>query len=188
MQQRDGRIVRQSNENKEVDIFRYVTDKSFDTYLYQILENKQKFISQVMTSKTPERVCSDVDEQALDYAEVKSLYAGNPLIKREMELQTLIRDIKSEKNRYNENLYELQDNIRVKYPNEIRQNELYAKHYTDDLKKANESEKVVDRDGNEMYPLKLGDRVYGCLSEAGDAFKNTIAVNMEKWQRARKLK
>ena len=70
MEQRNGRIERQGNENSEVDIFRYVTDKSFDAYLYQILENKQRFISQVMTSKTPERVCSDVDEQALDYAEV----------------------------------------------------------------------------------------------------------------------
>ena len=78
MEQRNGRIERQGNSNPEVDIFRYVTDKSFDAYLYQILENKQKFISQVMTSKTPERVCSDVDEQALDYAEVKALCAGNP--------------------------------------------------------------------------------------------------------------
>ena len=78
MEQRTGRIERQGNENPEVDIFRYVTDKSFDAYLYQILENKQKFISQVMTSKTPERVCSDIDEAALDYAEVKALCAGNP--------------------------------------------------------------------------------------------------------------
>ena len=78
MEQRNGRIERQGNTNPEVDIFRYVTDKSFDAYLYQILENKQKFISQIMTSKTPERVCSDVDEQALDYAEVKALCAGNP--------------------------------------------------------------------------------------------------------------
>lgn len=78
MEQRTGRIERQGNENPEVDIFRYVTDKSFDAYLYQILENKQKFISQVMTSKTPERVCSDIDEQSLDYAEVKALCAGNP--------------------------------------------------------------------------------------------------------------
>ena len=78
MEQRTGRIERQGNENPEVDILRYVTDKSFDAYLYQILENKQKFISQVMTSKTPERVCSDIDEAALDYAEVKALCAGNP--------------------------------------------------------------------------------------------------------------
>lgn len=77
MEQRNGRIERQGNENPEVDIFRYVTDKSFDAYLYQILENKQRFISQIMTSKTPERTCADIDEQALDYAEVKALCAGN---------------------------------------------------------------------------------------------------------------
>ena len=82
MEQRTGRIERQGNENPEVDIFRYVTDKSFDAYLYQILENKQKFISQVMTSKTPERVCSDIDEQSLEYAEVKALCAGNPTTTR----------------------------------------------------------------------------------------------------------
>ena len=82
MEQRTGRIERQGNENPEVDIFRYVTDKSFDAYLYQILENKQKFISQVMTSKTPERTCADIDEAALDYAEVKALCAGNPNITR----------------------------------------------------------------------------------------------------------
>ena len=78
MEQRNGRIERQGNENPEVDIFRYVTDKSFDAYLYQILENKQRFISQIMTSKTPERTCADMDETALDYAEVKALCAGNP--------------------------------------------------------------------------------------------------------------
>ena len=82
MEQRNGRIERQGNENPEVDIFRYVTDKSFDAYLYQILENKQRFISQIMTSKTPERTCADIDEQALDYAEVKALCAGNPTTTR----------------------------------------------------------------------------------------------------------
>ena len=78
MEQRNGRIERQGNENPEVDIYRYVTNKSFDSYLFQILENKQKFISQVMTSKTPERTCADMDETALDYAEVKALCADNP--------------------------------------------------------------------------------------------------------------
>lgn len=83
MEQRNGRIERQGNENPEVDIYRYVTNKSFDSYLFQILENKQKFISQVMTSKTPERTCADMDETALDYAEVKALCAGNPNTTRE---------------------------------------------------------------------------------------------------------
>ena len=77
MEQRNGRIERQGNENPQVKIFRYVTDQSFDAYIYQLLENKQRFISQVMTSKTPERTCADIDEAALDYAEVKALCAGN---------------------------------------------------------------------------------------------------------------
>ncbi len=119
MEQRTGRIERQGNENEKVKIFRYVTDKSFDAYLYQILECKQRFISQIMTSKTPERTCVDIDEQALDYAEVKALCAGNSLIKREMDLQGKIKDLKMEKSRYSERIYEMQDNIRVKYPTQM---------------------------------------------------------------------
>lgn len=178
MEQRNGRIERQGNENPEVDIFRYVTDKSFDAYLYQILENKQRFISQVMTSKTPERVCSDIDEAALDYAEVKALCAGNPLIKKEMELQAQIKDLKMEKARYNENLYELQDNIRVKYPNEIKQNELIIKHFKADLNTAESAPKNVDEEGKVSYSLKIGDKVYPTRKEGGEAFKQAIAKNL----------
>ena len=178
MEQRNGRIERQGNENPEVDIFRYVTDKSFDAYLYQILENKQKFISQVMTSKTPERVCSDIDEQSLDYAEVKALCAGNPLIKREMELQAAIKDLKSEKARFNENLYELQDNIRVKYPAEIKNNELVIKHYTADLKTATSAPKAVDEEEKEAYPLRMGEKVYNTRKEAGTALKEALLKNL----------
>lgn len=90
MEQRNGRIERQGNENPEVQIYRYVTDKTFDAYLYQMLENKQRFISQVMTSKTPERTCSDIDEVALDYAEVKALCAGKPIHPRYETQQTPI--------------------------------------------------------------------------------------------------
>ena len=178
MEQRNGRIERQGNTNPEVDIFRYVTDKSFDAYLYQILENKQRFISQVMTSKTPERVCSDVDEQALDYAEVKALCAGNPLIKREMELQAQIKDLKTEKARFNENLYELQDNIRTKYPNEIKCNDLVIKHFTADLKTAVSAPKFVAEDGKESYPLKMGETVYNTRKEAGTALKEALAKHI----------
>ena len=178
MEQRNGRIERQGNENPEVDIFRYVTDKSFDAYLYQILENKQRFISQIMTSKTPERTCADIDEQALDYAEVKALCAGNPLIKKEMELQAQIKDLKSEKARYNENLYELQDNIRVKYPNEIMHSELVIKHYTADLQTANSAPKAIDEEGKVSYPLKMGDKVYPTRKEAGEAFKEAVCKNL----------
>ena len=85
MTQRNGRIIRQGNQNKKVHVFQYVTEGTFDAYLYQTLENKQKFISQIMTSKSPVRSCDDVDEQALSYAEIKALCPGNPLIKEKMD-------------------------------------------------------------------------------------------------------
>ena len=86
LQQREGRIIRQGNENKEVDIYSYVTEGTFDAYLYQLVESKQKFISQIMTSKSPVRSAEDVDEQALSYAEIKALASGNPMIKEKMDL------------------------------------------------------------------------------------------------------
>ena len=88
MTQRNGRIIRQGNRNKEVQVYQYVTEGTFDAYLYQTLENKQKFISQIMTSKSPVRSCDDVDEQALSYAEIKALCAGDPQIKEKMDLGT----------------------------------------------------------------------------------------------------
>ena len=91
MTQRNGRIIRQGNRNKEVQVYQYVTEGTFDAYLYQTLENKQKFISQIMTSKSPVRSCDDVDEQALSYAEIKALCAGNPLIKEKMDLDRIRR-------------------------------------------------------------------------------------------------
>ncbi len=177
MEQRNGRIERQGNENPEVDIYRYVTNKSFDSYLFQILENKQKFISQVMTSKTPERTCADMDETALDYAEVKALCAGNPLIKKEMELQTLIKDLKMEKARYSEHIYELQDNIRVKIPEKIHLNELIISHLQKDVDTASNTPKFVDVDGKETYPITLMGDVYNDRKEAGTRLKTLISAN-----------
>ena len=177
MQQRDGRIERQGNENPEVDIYRYVTNKSFDSYLFQILENKQKFISQVMTSKTPERTCADMDETAFDYAEVKALCAGNPLIKKEMELQALIKDLKMEKSRYSEHIYELQDNIRVKIPEKLRTNEFVIEHLQKDMDTANKAPKFVDMDGKETHPVTIMGAVYNDRKEAGTKLKSLISAN-----------
>lgn len=103
---------------------------------------------------------------------------GNPLIKKEMELQAQIKDLKSEKARYNENLYELQDNIRVKYPNEIMHSELVIKHYTADLQTANSAPKAIDEEGKVSYPLKMGDKVYPTRKEAGEAFKEAVCKNL----------
>lgn len=177
MEQRNGRIERQGNENPEVDIFRYVTNKSFDSYLFQILENKQKFISQVMTSKTPERTCADMDETALNYAEVKALCAGNPLIKREMELQALIKDLKMEKSRYSEHIYELQDNIRIKIPEKLRTNELVIQHLQKDFDTASNTPKFVGEDGKKTYPITLMGDVYNDRKEAGTKLKSLISAN-----------
>ena len=94
MTQRNGRIIRQGNRNKEVEVYQYVTEGTFDAYLYQTLENKQKFISQIMTSKSPVRSCDDVDEQALSYAEIKALCAGDPQIKEKMDLDVDVARLK----------------------------------------------------------------------------------------------
>ena len=180
MEQRNGRIERQGNENPEVQIFRYVTDKTFDSYLYQMLENKQKFISQVMTSKTPERTCADIDEAALDYAEVKALCAGNPLIKEEMELQSEIKDLKMEKSRYSENIFDLQDKIRVKIPAAIQQTEAHIESFMNDFSLANNQQKVITEDGKAIYPIKIGDTVYNDRTAGGDALKAAIGGNIGK--------
>lgn len=114
MTQRNGRIIRQGNQNKEVQIYQYVTEGTFDAYLYQTLENKQKFISQIMTSKSPVRSCDDVDEQALSYAEIKALCAGNPLIKEKMDLDIDVARLKVLKADHQSQQYRMEDKL-LKY-------------------------------------------------------------------------
>lgn len=116
LEQRAGRIVRQGNENKEVYIYRYVTENTFDAYLWQTIENKQKFISQIMTSKTPVRVADDVDENTLNYAEIKALATGNPLIKEKMDLDVEVSKLRMLESNYKSNLYQLEDKIAKHYP------------------------------------------------------------------------
>ena len=111
MTQRNGRIIRQGNRNKEVKVFNYVTEGTFDAYLWQTLENKQRFISQIMTSKSPVRSCDDVDEQALSYAEVKALCAGNPLIKEKMDLDVQVAKLKVLKADHQSQKYRLEDKL-----------------------------------------------------------------------------
>lgn len=120
LQQREGRIVRQGNINKEVDIFTYVTENSFDSYLWSIVEKKQRFISQIMTNKQIQRVCEDIDETVLNYAEVMALSTGNPLIKEKMELEIDVRKLKMLATDYQNNKYRLQDSIETSYPQAIR--------------------------------------------------------------------
>ena len=119
LSQRAGRIVRQGNENRDVHIFRYITENTFDAYLFQTLENKQKYISQIMTSKTPVRVAEDVDEATLNYAEIKALATGNPLIREKMDLDVEVSKLKMLESNFKSNLYKMEDKVVKVYPKEI---------------------------------------------------------------------
>ena len=125
MTQRNGRIIRQGNMNKEVKVFNYVTEGTFDSYLFQTLENKQRFISQIMTSKSPVRSCEDVDEQALSYAEIKALCAGNPLIKEKMDLDVQVAKLKVLKADHQSQKFRLQDKLLTKFPADIQETNTY---------------------------------------------------------------
>ena len=131
LSQRAGRIVRQGNENSDVHIFRYITENTFDAYLFQTLENKQKYISQIMTSKTPVRVAEDVDEATLNYAEIKALATGNPLIREKMDLDVEVSKLKMLESNFKSNLYKMEDKVAKVYPKEIES----LKEKTENLKK-----------------------------------------------------
>ena len=133
LEQRAGRIVRQGNMNPDVHIYRYVTEKSFDSYLWQTIENKQRFISQIMSSKSPVRACDDVDETALSYAEIKALCAGDPRIKEKMDLDIEVAKLRLMKADYQSNQFKLEDHILKQYPEEIRQAQERAKGYRADM-------------------------------------------------------
>lgn len=133
LQQREGRIIRQGNENKEVDIYSYVTEGTFDAYLYQLVESKQKFISQIMTSKSPVRSAEDVDEQALSYAEIKALASGNPMIKEKMDLDIEVSKLKLLKSNHLSQRYALEDAISKTFPKNIAEAQERISGYEADI-------------------------------------------------------
>ena len=133
LEQRSGRIIRQGNRNKEVHIFRYVTEATFDAYLWQTLENKQKFISQIMTSKSPVRSCEDIDETALSYAEIKALCAGDERIKEKMDLDVDVARLKLMKANHQSQQYRLEDNILRHFPEQIEQNKGFIVGFQADM-------------------------------------------------------
>ena len=133
LEQRSGRIIRQGNRNKEVHIYRYVTESTFDAYLWQTVENKQKFISQIMTSKSPVRSCEDVDETALSYAEIKALCAGDERIKEKMDLDVDVASLKLMKASHQSQQFRLEDNLLRHFPEQIRQNESFVEGFTADM-------------------------------------------------------
>ncbi|MCD8198531.1 MAG: SNF2-related protein [Lachnospiraceae bacterium] len=165
MTQRNGRIIRQGNRNPEVQVYQYVTEGTFDAYLYQTLENKQKFISQIMTSKSPVRSCDDVDEQALSYAEIKALCAGNPLIKEKMDLDIEVARLKVMKADHLSQRYRLEDKLLKYYPAEIEKQSRYIKGFSEDIKTVEAHPQIKDG----FVGMKVGERIYTERVEAGEA-------------------
>lgn len=166
LEQRAGRTVRQGNKNPKVDIVRYVTEGTFDAYLYQIIENKQKFISQIMTSKSPARSVEDIDEVALSYAEIKALAVGNPYIKEKMDLDIQVSKLQLLKQSFLSQKYEMEDKAVRYFPNEIKQCEQRIADYESDIALAKENT-PPDR---EPFPaMQIHDVVYTEKKEAGQA-------------------
>ena len=135
LEQRAGRTIRQGNQNPKVEIIRYVTEGTFDAYLYQTIENKQKYISQIMTSKSPARSVEDIDEVALSYAEIKALATGNPHIKEKMDLDIQVSRLQLLKQSFLNQKYEMEDKVAKYFPEKIRQQELLIRQYEEDIQK-----------------------------------------------------
>lgn len=166
LQQRAGRIVRQGNQNPEVEIYRYVTENTFDAYLYQLVENKQRFIGQIMTSKSPVRSAEDIDETALSYAEIKALATGNPYIKEKMDLDIAVSKLKLLKANYLSQKYALEDSICKTFPQQIKVNEERIAGYKKDIAHLAENTKPID---NGFCPMKINGITYKEKAEAGKA-------------------
>lgn len=179
MEQRHGRIIRQGNTNTKVDIYRYTTDKTFDAYLYQMLENKQKFISQIMTDKSPVRSCEDVDEIALDYAEVKALCAGNPLIKEKIDLETEITKLNVLKSSFLSQKYAVQDKAYTILPREKSVKEIYIDKLKKDVEFAEKEHPLQNEDGKNYYPVTVGDKKYHEKDAAGEAIRQAVLDNKD---------
>lgn len=176
LSQRAGRIVRQGNENKEVHIFRYVTENTFDAYLFQTLENKQKYISQIMTSKTPVRVAEDVDEATLNYAEIKALATGNPLIKEKMDLDVEVSKLKMLESNFKSNLYKLEDKVVKFYPKEIERLKERIENLKEDIKNVEPYKEVSKntKEENKFTSLTIDEKKYTDKKMAGEFLLNKI--------------
>ena len=165
IEQQEGRILRQGNRNPKVKIFRYVTEGTFDSYSWQLIENKQKFIGQIMTSKSPVRSCEDVDEAALSYAEVKALATGNPYIKEKMDLDIQVSKLKLMKANHTSQKYRLEDNIAKHYPQQIT----ILKERISGLQADIQTAKANLPADKELFSMKVGNKLYTDKKEAGTA-------------------
>ena len=176
LEQRSGRIIRQGNENKHVKIFRYVTEGTFDSYLWQILENKQRFISQIMTSKTPARSADDIDEATLSYAEIKAIATGNPLIKEKMDTDVKLERLKMAKSEFFHAHEQLEHKIFHTYPKRIRElQDLLEKinHDIDTIQK----NIVVDEAGQEKFYILLNGKTFTEKKEASNFISELLKKN-----------
>lgn len=165
LEQQEGRILRQGNQNDKVKIFRYVTENTFDAYMWQILENKQKFISQIMTSKSPVRACEDVDDTALSYAEIKALATGNPYIKEKMDLDVQVSKLKLLKANHTSQIYRLESDIAKNFPVQISA----LKERIVGMQVDSQVVKSVDLQDNDTFAMTVGNVLYEDKKEAGEA-------------------
>ena len=172
--QRSGRIIRQGNQNDDVYIYRYVTEKTFDAYLYQLVENKQKFISQIMTSKTPVRSAEDIDEVALSYAEIKALAAGNPLIIEKTELDSQVSKLKLLKQSHLSQIYDLEDKVRKFYPEQIKNLENRIEKYKLEIEVVNNN---IPNNEEKFLSMTINDKKYLDKKEAGTALTEELLKN-----------
>lgn len=170
MEQREGRIIRQGNTNEKVQIFTYVTERTFDSYSYQILENKQRFISQINKGDLTVREAEDIDETTLSYAEIKAITAANPKIKRKMEVDAEVARLRVLEGQYRKNLYALQDKIRKDYPEEIRKQELLIERVGKDL----EMTKAIRPADPEAFEISVNGKVYTDKKEGGKALMDAL--------------
>lgn len=173
--QRNGRMVRQGNLNKEVSIFIYVTESTFDSYSWQLVENKQKFISQIMTSKSPARSCEDLDEAALTYAEIKALAAGNPMIKEKMDLDIQVARLRTLKAAYTSQHYRLEDAIAVAFPRQIKGTEHRIRAFEQDIQTAKEHQSY-DADKKLIFSIELDGKTYDKREDAGKALLGLVGA------------
>ena len=165
LEQQEGRILRQGNQNDKVKIFRYVTENTFDAYMWQILENKQKFFSQIMTSKSPVRACEDVDDTALSYAEIKALATGNPYIKEKMDLDVQVSKLKLLKANHTSQIYRLESDIAKNFPVQISA----LKERIAGMQVDSQVVKSVDLQDNDTFAMTVGNVLYEDKKEAGEA-------------------
>jgi hypothetical protein len=173
--QRNGRMVRQGNLNKEVSIFIYVTESTFDAYSWQLVENKQKFIAQIMTSKSPARSCEDMDEAALSYAEVKALAAGNPMIKEKMDLDIQVSRLRSLKAAYTSQHYRLEDAVTGFIPRKIQSTRCSIGNYEKDRQTIRQTQ-CYDKDQRLIFDIELDGRHYDKREDAGKALLGLVGA------------